>query len=126
MFLVADAAWKIKQPVDFGFLDFSSLDKRRTALDRELTLNRRWTPDIYRGVRKIVRRADGGFCLDGEGDAVEWLLEMRRFDPRAVLDEQPESVDADLGEAIGRLLGRAHVAAPAVNEAGLDALALHG
>jgi hypothetical protein len=121
VFLVGDAAWKIKQPVDFGFLDFSTLEKRKTAVERELRLNRRWSPDIYRGVRKIARGPDDGFRLDGEGEAVEWLLEMRRFDPRAVLDERPESVDADLGEAIGRLLGCAHIAAPAVHEAGLDA-----
>jgi aminoglycoside phosphotransferase family enzyme/predicted kinase len=120
VFLTGDHAWKIKKPVDYGFLDFSSLEKRRVAIERELELNRRWSPDIYRAVRKIAR-TDGDFQLDGDGVAVEWLLEMRRFDPSAVLDGRPEEVDATLAEAIGRLVGRAHVDAPTAVETGDDA-----
>ncbi len=120
VFLAGEAAWKIKRPVDFGFLDFSTLEKRRTAVERELQLNRRYSSDIYRAVRKVTRR-DGAFRLDGEGAAIEWLLEMRRFDPTAVLGERPETVDAALAEAIGRLIGRAHIAAPAVFEPDQDA-----
>ena len=124
VFLADDLAWKIKRPVDFGFLDFSTREKRKRAIERELELNRGFAVDapgeIYRAVRKVTRQ-DGGLRLDGEGEAVEWLLEMRRFDPAAVLSERPEAVDVGLAEAIGRLIGRAHIATAAVPKPGLDA-----
>ncbi|OYX89836.1 MAG: hypothetical protein B7Y78_14240, partial [Caulobacter sp. 35-67-4] len=48
VFLIGDAAFKVKRPVDFGFLDYSTLELRRWALERELTFNRAAAPDIYR------------------------------------------------------------------------------
>jgi len=64
--------------VDFGFLDYSTLELRRWALERELTFNRAAAPDIYREVRRLTRTRDGGIEIDGEGEIVEYLLEMRR------------------------------------------------
>jgi uncharacterized protein len=121
VYLAGDFAWKIKRPVDFGFLDFSSLDKRGWAIRRELELNRRFSGDIYRAVRRITREADGRLAIDGAGEIVEWLLEMRRFDPAAVLARQPEAVDDTLAEEIGRLLARLHAQAPLAAESDLGA-----
>lgn len=112
VFLGRDLAWKIKRPVRLPFLDFSTLDQRKWALDRELAFNRRWAPDIYRGVRAVTREGHG-FALDGPEEVVEWLLEMRRFDPDAVLANHPEALDADLAEDLGRLIARGHIDAPA-------------
>ncbi|MGA2951220.1 MAG: AAA family ATPase [Caulobacteraceae bacterium] len=121
VYLAGERAWKIKRPVDLGYLDFSTLGKRVWAIRRELELNRRFCSDIYRSVRRVTREADGRLTLDGAGETVEWLLEMRRFDPAAVLARQPEAVDGPLAEEIGRLMARLHVNAPQALENDLGA-----
>ena len=91
--LKGDEAFKLKRSVDYGFLDFTAADKRRSALLRELQFNRRTAADIYREVIEI----------DGES-----VLVMRRFDTEAVLGERAGGEDwvpdldlmQDLGEAI--------------------------
>jgi aminoglycoside phosphotransferase family enzyme/predicted kinase len=120
VFLTGDRAWKIKRPVDLGFLDFSTLGKRKWALDRELDLNRRWSGDIYRAVRAVTRER-GGLAIGGAGEAVEWLLEMRRFDPRAVLAERPEALNPARADDLGRLIARFHIDAPLAPEADFGA-----
>ncbi len=117
VFLRPDVAWKIKRPVSFAFLDFSTLDRRHWALGRELAFNRRWTSDVYRAVRAVTRTGES-FALDGQGKAVEWLLEMRRFDPDAVLNNRPQAVDGNLAGTLGRLIARAHIDAPAAPDGG--------
>jgi hypothetical protein len=117
VFLGPDLAWKIKRPARLPFLDFSTLERRKWALDRELAFNRRWAPDIYRRVRAVTRE-DGGFALGGSGEAIEWLLEMRRFDPDAVLANHPEALDGELAEGLGRLIARGHIETPAAPDDG--------
>ena len=105
VFLQGERALKLKKPVDYGFLDFSTPEKRLWALRRELAFNRITAPDIYRAVRRITR--DGGApALDGGGDAVDYALEMRAFDPAGVLAEQPQRVDGALAERLGRVIAR--------------------
>lgn len=118
IFLRGDEALKIKRRVDLGFLDFTTLEKRRWAIERELEFNRATAPDIYRRVRRITREAGGTLALDGEGTVVDYALEMRRFDETAVLSERPEAVDGELAEALGRLTARTHAAAPMRPQAG--------
>jgi hypothetical protein len=110
VFLRGDMALKLKKPVDYGFLDYSTLAKRKWALDRELAFNRATAPDIYRGVRRITR-ADAGFALDGGGETADFVLEMRAFDPACVLAERPEAVDGALAEELGRRIARLHASA---------------
>jgi uncharacterized protein len=105
VFLQGARALKVKQPVDYGFLDFSTAEKRRWALERELTFNRVTAPDIYRSVRRITRGGDG-FALDGKGETLDYALEMRAFDPAAVLSEEPQRVDGALAEELGRTIAR--------------------
>lgn len=111
VFLAGDTAFKVKKRVDLGFLDYSTLDLRFWALERELRFNRAATSDIYRAVRKITRAAGGGLELDGAGDVVEYALEMRRFDEGAVLSAQPWAVDGRLAEAMGREVAGVHARA---------------
>jgi len=103
-------ALKVKKPVDYGFLDFSTPEKRRWALQRELSFNRATAPDIYRAVHPITV-GPGGLALGGDGAPVDWALEMRAFDPAAVLSEQPERVDEALAEELGRTIARFHAGA---------------
>ena len=96
VFLKGDEAYKLKKPVDYGYLDFSTREKRRWAVERELVLNRRTAPDVYRQVVEL------------EG---ELILVMRRFDQDAVLSVRPERVDAGMAEALGRRIARFHAEA---------------
>ena len=121
IYLARENAWKLKRPVDLGFLDFTSLEKRRWALERELVFNRVTAPDIYRVVRRITRTADG-FEFDGPGEVVEYALEMRRFDETAVLDVASETLTGEVAEALGRTVARLHATAPVSNAGGSGAL----
>jgi aminoglycoside phosphotransferase family enzyme len=76
--LAGDFVYKFKKPVDFGFLDFSSLDKRHHCCEQELLLNRRLCPNIYLGLITVTREGDG-FALNGSGKIVEYGVKMSRM-----------------------------------------------
>ena len=76
--LAGDFVYKFKKPVDFGFLDFSTLTKRKHCCEQELLLNRRLCPEIYLGLVEINEK-DGGLTLDGKGDIVEYGVKMQRM-----------------------------------------------
>lgn len=122
VFLGAEAAWKIKRHADLGYADFSTMERRKWALDRELEFNRAAAPDIYRAVRRITREAGGGLAIDGAGETVEHVLEMRRFDERQVLSAQPQAVTGELAEQLGRTIAAVHAVAPLRLAGGLTAL----
>jgi aminoglycoside phosphotransferase family enzyme len=86
VFLAGDRVYKLKKPVHFPYLDFSTLTKREAACRAELRLNRRLASDIYLGVVPLTA-ADGGLALDGPGSIVEWLVVMRRLDERDTLEQ---------------------------------------
>jgi hypothetical protein len=90
IFLVGDRAFKMKRPVRYSFLDFSTLERRRAALAAELELNRRTAPMLYHRLLPVTRGAAGELALEGAGAPVEWLLEMTRFDQDALLDRLAE------------------------------------
>ncbi len=83
IFLTGERAYKLKKPVNFGFLDFSTPELRERFCRAELDLNRRLAPDTYLGVAPIVvdrgalRLGDGA---DIEGKIVDWLVVMRQLD----------------------------------------------
>jgi hypothetical protein len=81
--LGADAAYKLKKPVDLGFLDFTTVEKRCAALQAELDLNAPAAPQIYRRLAWITREPDG-LTFDGPGPRVEPVLVMARFDQDAL------------------------------------------
>ena len=80
VFLAGDHAFKVKRAVRYPYLDFSTLAKRKAALEVELEVNRAFAPQIYTGVVPIIRRPDGALAIGGDGAPVEWALRMRRFD----------------------------------------------
>lgn len=78
VFLTGDFVYKIKKPVDFGFLDFTTLEKRKYFCEREIVLNRRLSPDIYLDVEPIT--TDGGhFFMNGPGEVMEYAVKMRQM-----------------------------------------------
>ena len=79
VFLYPARVLKLKRALRYDYLDFSSPEKRIADCERELAINRRFTPNLYLGERRISRAADGALQLDGAGEAVDGLVEMRRF-----------------------------------------------
>ena len=123
VFLAGDRALKIKRAVRFPFLDYSTLGKRKQACEAELAVNAPYAPEIYRGVKAITREADGRLAIAGAGSAVEWAVEMRRFDEQRTLDHLAGEIDDALAEALGRAVAAAHAKAPAVEaKAWIDAV----
>ena len=91
IFLAGDLAYKIKKPVVFPFLDFSTLKKRHVACRNELVVNRRAAPQLYLGLVAITRDETGSLHIDGEGEVVEWAVKMRRFPGTALYKHMAEA-----------------------------------
>lgn len=84
--LTGEFAYKIKKPMDFGFLDFSTLARRKHFCGEEVRLNRRLAPDLYLDVVPITGTPQDPH-LGGESEAFEYAVRMRQFDPHQMLDE---------------------------------------
>ncbi|HSC28988.1 MAG TPA: AAA family ATPase [Vicinamibacterales bacterium] len=110
VFLAGNRAYKLKRAVTFPYLDFSTLEKRRAACEREVQLNRRTAPDLYRAVIAVTREPGGRLTLGGGGTPVEWLVEMSRFDQRQLLDRLATEGRLEVGTAatLGRVVARFH------------------
>ncbi|MFS8868020.1 AAA family ATPase [Synechococcus sp. H65.1] len=102
--LTGDYAYKVKKPVDFGFLNFTTLERRRHFCQEELRLNQRGAPELYLEVLPIVR-AKGQFQLDGRGEPVEYTLKMRQFPQEQLFSNLLER--GELTPALMEELGRA-------------------
>jgi len=77
---VADAfVYKVKKPVNFGFLDFSTLEKRKYYCRREVELNRRLCKDIYLGVLPVTLQGTAHTLRETGGEAVEYAVKMKRI-----------------------------------------------
>jgi len=90
VFLAGQEAYKLKKPVRFPYLDFSTLARRETACRAELELNRRLAPDVYKAVMPLVRTPNG-LAIGGPGETVDWLVVMRRLDEEETLEHAIES-----------------------------------
>jgi uncharacterized protein len=84
--LTGSYVYKVKKPVDLGFVDFSTLERRRHFCEEEVRLNRRGAPGLYLGVVPIARGdgAGAGLVLGGGGPAVEYAVKMRQFPEEGV------------------------------------------
>lgn len=85
IFITDNFAYKIKKPVDFGFLDFTSVDRRRFYCNEEVRLNRRLCPDIYLGVVE-VRASPSGLTFREGGSVVDYAVRMKRLPEERMLD----------------------------------------
>lgn len=84
--LTGEFAYKVKKPVQFPFLDYSTLEKREAFCHQELRLNRQFAPDIYLDVVPITGSPSQP-NMDGDGPAIEYAVKMRQFDERGLLSE---------------------------------------
>lgn len=102
-FLAGDEVYKLKKPVNFGFLDYSTLAQRRRMCLLEVTLNQRLAPAVYLGVVGVTMGA-AGLQLGGVGTVVEHLVHMRRLPDAAALSARLAA--DDVGEAEVREVAR--------------------
>lgn len=117
--------YKIKKPVDFGFLDFSSPEKRHRFCEQEVRLNQRLSDGMYLGVLPVTRSSsDGRHRIGGNPEeAVDWAVRMKRIPEACLMKtvyERGELRDHHL-EATAQLLARFHREAersPAIDEFG--------
>lgn len=108
VFLTGSIVYKLKKPIDLGFLDFRDLSQRQKCCQREVRLNRRLSRGVYQGVVRITLNAENRFCLGGNGPTVEVAVQMQQLPDYAGLDNlllNNETVPADL-RRLGRKLAR--------------------
>jgi aminoglycoside phosphotransferase family enzyme/predicted kinase len=110
VFLAGNRVFKIKRALRYPFLDFSTLEKRKAACEAEVAINRVFAPAIYLGTVPITREKDGALRLGGGGEAVEWAVEMRRFDETKTLDHLADAgaIGLDLADRLARAVAETH------------------
>jgi len=126
VYLTDRFAFKLKKPVRFDFLDYSTPELRHRACQAEVRLNRRLAPDVYLGVLAVVRRADGSLGLGAgdnlQGEPIDWLVQMRKLPLDRTLDaaiRRGTLDDADVRRAADLLTGF-YLGAPPVDLAAED------
>lgn len=85
--LIGPRALKLKRAVKLPYLDLSTPERRLAMCERELSLNRRTAPELYRAVHRVTRERDGSLALNGNGELVDAVLEMKRFDDGLLFDQ---------------------------------------
>jgi uncharacterized protein len=128
VFLAGAFAYKAKRAVKYNFVDFSTLERRRIACLNELRVNGRTAPQLYLEVLPVTVGSNGEFGLGGEGEAVEWVVKMRRFDQAALYDRMAEEgrLRLDSMPRLAETIAAFHASADRVLSAGLTVASLDG
>jgi len=125
VFLAGDYVYKVKKPVNFGFLDFTTLEKRRFYCDQEVVLNRRLCPNIYVGVVSITKKGKS-LTVEGKGKEVEYAVKMRSLPYQRMMDTmlQSDQVTPQMVEMVAKRLTEFHrkaeISEELANIGGLD------
>jgi len=109
VFLTGKHAYKIKKPVNFGFLDYTTLEKRKHFCEQEVILNRRFTKDMYIGAFPIAK-LDSTFKVNGTGEIVEYLVKMNQMPQDALLSNllDKNKVDRKIIDEISKVVADFH------------------
>ncbi|BAZ32590.1 hypothetical protein NIES4074_50960 [Cylindrospermum sp. NIES-4074] len=110
--LTGDYAYKLKKPVNFGFLDYSSLEKRQHFCQEELRLNQRGAGELYLEVLPVTVTGEQ-YKLGGTGEAVEYALKMRQFPQESLFSSlfAQGKLNETLLEDLGRVVAQYHALA---------------
>jgi aminoglycoside phosphotransferase family enzyme/predicted kinase len=125
--LTGKFAYKLKRPVRFSFLDFSTLELREHFCLEELRCNRAFAPELYLDVVPVYRRANNSISIGGDsarGDSLlEWAVKMRQFDPASQLDRllEYDGVKAQMLASFGKELAGQHAALPRLTDVAHEA-----
>lgn len=113
IFLHGAYAYKLKRAVAYAALDFLSLESRDRACHAELLLNRRTAPNLYLAVRSINRGKNGQLEFDGQGETLDWVVVMRRFEQNALFERMASEgqLTSSLMERLGEEIARFHALA---------------
>jgi aminoglycoside phosphotransferase family enzyme len=111
VFLTNNFVYKIKKAVNFGFLDFSTLEKRRFFCEKELQLNRRLCGDMYIETAPITQ--NGGIKIKGKGETVEYALKMKRLPQEKIMTKllKENKIDKKTIEDIAKIIAEFHAKA---------------
>lgn len=117
VFLAGDFVYKVKKPVDFGFLDFTTLEKRRFYCQQELLLNRRLCSDTYLDVVPISL-SSGKYTIGGSGSVVEYAVKMRRLPENRTMDRllRAGQVTPEMVSRVAQKLAEFHCQARTISE----------
>jgi aminoglycoside phosphotransferase family enzyme len=112
VFLADDLVYKVKKPVDFGFLDYSTLDKRLALCVKEVQLNQRLCPEAYLAVVPVTLD-EGRIVMDGIGDILEYAVQMRRLPQDRMMDAllAKDAVTPDMVRTVAEKLADFHAQA---------------
>ena len=110
--LAGEVAYKLKKPLDLGFLDFATLESRRRACEEELRLNSRLAPQVYQAVCAVTGSIERP-QMDGSGPVIDWAVRMRRFDPDAILSRLVAQLNPALINLLATRVARFHALAAA-------------
>ena len=113
VFLAGEDVYKVKRAVKFPFMDLSTLEKRKSACEAEIAVNKADAPDIY--LRAVpITRDSGELKIGGDGEPVEWAVHMRRFDETQTLDQVAErdGLSPELLARLVRAILASHARAP--------------
>ncbi|MBK1717719.1 AAA family ATPase [Thiocystis violacea] len=113
--LAGDYAYKLKKPIDLGFLDFSTLERRHHYCEEELRLNRRLAPELYLDVVAVTGSADRP-RIGGEGPILEYAVRMHRFPQSALLNRQTPT--GELMIRLAELVAEFHAGIPVADVEG--------
>jgi aminoglycoside phosphotransferase family enzyme len=122
VFLIGERAFKLRKPVRRDPMDYGTIAARKTDSEAEVRLNRRLAPDVYLRTLPLVLDAAGRLALDGRGEIVDWLVEMRRLDRRWMLNAALERGEAglrQLGRVVDLLVAFYAAGAPAITRRGV-------
>ncbi len=117
VFLTEEHAYKLKKPIHYNGIDFTTVARRRHNCEEEVRLNRRLAPAVYLGVLPLTCEPNGELALNGGGGVVDWLVQMRRLPAEHMLDvvlaESRVAVEEAAIRAAAGHLARFYVNAPA-------------
>jgi len=85
VFLTDNFVYKVKKPVNLGYLDYTTLDKRQFYCQREVELNRRLCPEVYMGVVPVTQDK-GDISIEGQGEVIEYAVKMHRLPQKAMMN----------------------------------------
>ena len=111
LFLTGNHVYKVKKPVNFGFLDFTSLEKRRYFCEQEVILNRRLAPDSISVSSRLLR--EGRISLEGRGEVVDYAVKMKQIPEELLMDKllEKNKVTQKMMEAVSEKLVHFYVTA---------------
>ncbi|HIE14369.1 TPA: kinase, partial [Candidatus Bathyarchaeota archaeon] len=109
IFLTEKFVYKVKKAVNLGFLDFTTLEKRRYYCEKELELNRRLCEDMYLEV-VTINRSNGSIKIKGKGQVIEYAVKMRRFPQERMMSRllEENKVDMKIIDKIAKTISDFH------------------